>query len=674
MTSENPDLELHSTNQANSPRFWEASWFCPALITIVGTLIYVNSFSGQIVFDDVFILDDMSIRTLWPPWHSMFSAENAGRPLVGLSFAVNYALSGLELWSYHLVNLILHLLAGLTLFGVARRTLLAPRLAERFGKASTGLALAVALIWVVHPLQTESVTYIIQRAEAMVSLFYLLTLYCVIRGLASARPASWYAAAVLSSAAGMAAKPVMVSAPLIVLAWDLLFHSGSLKETLRRRAGLYGGLFASWVILAATVAAVGKSESAGFNLQGISAWAYFRSQFAVIVYYLKLSLWPVNLCLDYGWRPAKTAGEIVPYAIVVVLLGLAAAVALKRKPEAGFVGLCFFLILAPTSSFMPLLDLIAEHRMYLALAAVLAFVVIGAYAGWNRLDAELTAKGSSLPPWVPIAAVAIVVAWFGSLTVERNAYYQSKLVMWADVVRKAPGNPRGHNNLGLYLAERGEFDAAIEQLSKALEISPDFPEANNNMGMALMNSGRPAEAQGHIERALAVRPELKNANFNLGQILASQGRWEDAVTYYRRELETSPQNIDVYRQLCMALERQKRFAEAVSAYREALSFAPNAWDLQCRLALVMSDPEAPEVRDLQQAVQLVESAARLTNRQRASVLDVAASVYSSAGRFDDAVAIAQEALGLQSAQNNQQLVKQLTERIERYRAHRPARP
>ena len=185
-----------------------------ALLVVVGVLIYLNSFNGQIVFDDVVITDDPSIRQLWPPWSAMFSPNQVTRPLVGLSLAINYAMSGTDLWSYHLFNLAIHILAALTLFGVVRRTLLTEKLKDRFGKASTALALAVALIWMVHPLHTESVTYLIQRSEAMCGLFYLLTLYCVIRGHSSRPAALWYTAAVLSCAAGMERDTQTESKPL----------------------------------------------------------------------------------------------------------------------------------------------------------------------------------------------------------------------------------------------------------------------------------------------------------------------------------------------------------------------------------------------------------------------------------------------------------------------------
>jgi len=174
------------------------------LVVCAGFYAYHNSLHGAFVFDDeVAILTNPSIRQFWPLW-SVLSAP-AGtvvsrRPIVNVSFAINYALGGLNVWGYHVVNAGIHILAALALYGIVRRTLRRPGLRERYGEGTAWLALAVALVWVVHPLQTESVNYTTQRTELLMGLFFLLTLYCVIRGAeSSSRATAWYVVAVLSS-------------------------------------------------------------------------------------------------------------------------------------------------------------------------------------------------------------------------------------------------------------------------------------------------------------------------------------------------------------------------------------------------------------------------------------------------------------------------------------------
>lgn len=664
--------EPNSTH-AGPERSTSRLWMFQAAVVVIGALVYLNSFKGQIVFDDVVINEDLSIRQLWPPWGAMTSPMQISRPLAGLSLALNYAMSGTSLWSYHLFNLTIHLLAALALFGVVRRTLLTGRLRDRFGGASTALAFSIALIWMVHPLQTQSVTYLIQRSEAMAGLFYLVTLYCVIRGLSGAHSARWYAAAIASCAAGMASKPVMATAPIVVLVYEVIFFSGSLKRTLRKRMGLYGGLAAAWFILAATLRASSPVQTtAGFSLAILSPWEYFRSQFAVIVHYLRLSLWPTSLCLDYGWPVAKTAANVVPYAVVIGLLGLLTLVALKRRPEVGFLGIWFFVILAPTSSVMPIIDLAVEHRMYLSLAAVAALVVLSAYRLAPLVLPGLRAN-SRAARLAGVAAVAVGAAWLGSLTIARNEYYESKLVMWADVVMKRPENSRGHNQLGLYLSERGEIGEAEAQFAKALEYNPGNPEAHSNMGMVLANTGHAAGAMMHFQEALRLWPQVKMANFNLGQITASEGRWDEAAGYYRNEIRLNPGYREAYTQLGLALEKENKLAGAAAVYRDALGLYPDSPQPLCLLALVLARSDAGPLRDTDQAVRLAERAVNITRRQPVA-LDILASVYSSAGRFQDAAATAQEALTAAHAAGADELAAGIRSRLVFYSAGRAARP
>ncbi|MGB2985536.1 MAG: glycosyltransferase family 39 protein, partial [Phycisphaerae bacterium] len=234
----------------NAGRFdWRS--LLPLLVILAGLAAYANSFSSAFVLDDVKHIDDNPrILKVFP----LSKTLGGRRPVVDLSLAVNYRFGqqedrGPDPWGFHAFNLTVHLLAGLALFGVVRRTLLREPFRNSVARAAPWIALIVALIWVVHPLQTQSVTYIIQRGESLMGFFYLLTLYCVIRGADSPRGTWWYVAAVVCCTFGMGSKGVMVTAPLMVLLYDCIFISRSLVETLRRRWGLYVGLAATLIVL-----------------------------------------------------------------------------------------------------------------------------------------------------------------------------------------------------------------------------------------------------------------------------------------------------------------------------------------------------------------------------------------------------------------------------------------
>ncbi len=268
------------------------------LLATVIVVAYSNSFSGPFVYDDVNSIaqGNPTLFHLWPIWPVLNPPDGltvSGRPLLNLSFAVNYALGGTKVWGYHALNLVIHVLAGLTLFGLVRRTLLLPRLRGQFGATALPLALVAAALWALHPLQTEAVTYVVQRAESMMGLFYLLTMYAFVRGLESPAPARWYAASIGSCLLGMASKEVMVSAPVMVLLFDRTFGSGSFREAFRQRRRFYLALAATWLWLGCLVMSTGgnRSGSVGFNV-GVSWWAYILTQFVAVTRYLRLSFWP----------------------------------------------------------------------------------------------------------------------------------------------------------------------------------------------------------------------------------------------------------------------------------------------------------------------------------------------------------------------------------------------
>jgi Flp pilus assembly protein TadD len=565
----------------------------PLLVIIAGLLAYHNSLTGGFVSDDVLsIQENPTIRRLWPIWQCLspphwggLTAE--GRPLVNLSLAINYAVGGYHVWGYHAANLAIHILAGLTLLGIVRRTLLRavgtwcstserPRSSAALpDSVAAELALATAILWMVHPLQTESVTYIVQRAESMMGLFYLFTLYGFIRGVESHRPRVWYGLSVAACALGMATKEVMVSAPVMVLLYDRAFLSASFREAWRRRRSLYLGLAATWILLG-IVLATGQGPTTASMAQriGLRWWQYLATEPGVILYYLRLSVWPSPLCLDCGWPIVKTWASGLPSALVIVVLLGATVWAWIRKPAPagagqaskdsrqawGFVGAWFFLILAPSSSFIPLQDAIHEHRMYLPLAAVVSVVVMGIYSVLGR---------KSLAVFVA-AAVGL-----GFLTWRRNQDYRDEMTIRLDAVARFPRDPVVHYNLGVTLVRLNRLPEAIEQFKEALELKPDFAWAHYSLAGALARQGRAAEAIEHYKRAYQIQPDYAEAHNNLGFLLANEGRLPEAIEQFEQVLRIRPDDTDARNNLGATLAQSGRLQEAVEQFELALRFKPD---------------------------------------------------------------------------------------------------
>ena len=549
--------------------------FLPFLLIIAGLAGYANSFQGVFLLDDHHtIVDHHAIRSLWPPWAYL----SLTRPLVYLTLAVNYALGGLEVWGYHAVNLLIHLLAALTLYGLLRRTFLSDRLKERYGDVSESLAFATSLLWLLHPLQSQSVTYLIQRAESLMGLFYLLTLYAVSRSNTSK---AWPRIAILTCALGMATKEVMVTAPILCLLYDRIFLASSFKEIFQKRLHLYLGLGATWGVLAATLFLqdpVALARSAGFGEQ-LTSIDYALTQPGVILHYLKLSFWPDPLCFDYGWPVAKTFEATLPPLFLIGALLVAAFVALRLRPELGFLGAWFFLILAPTSSLLPLRDFAFEHRMYLPLAAVLVLAVLTGYKIFGKWTPQ---------PFLSFCSLLIPAAVFGTLTYQRNQDYASPVTIWQDTVAKRPHNARAHINLGNALHDEGALGDAEYHLLKALEIRPVFPQANYNLGNVLDEQGKQAEAVQQYRRALAIDPNYADAHHNLGVLLSDQGKLEEAIEHYNEALRIDPRHAEAHNSLGIALGKQGKLEAAVEHYKTALVLEPDFSEAHNNLGVVLA--------------------------------------------------------------------------------------
>jgi tetratricopeptide (TPR) repeat protein len=578
----NDDLTARSKCEPANGRSWIRSrWatlLAAGLVVGAGGAAYSNSFWGPFIYDDLgSIVDNSGIRHLGAIGRVLAPPANgetvSGRPLLNLSFAIDYAIGGTNTWNYHATNLAIHLLNGLLLLGIIGRTLCLPVLRARFGNAALGLAMAIGLLWVLHPLQTESVTYIVQRAESLAAMFYLLVIYCVIRGIETPRGVRWHILAVTACLLGVATKETVATAPVLVLLYDWAFVSGSFRESLRRRWGLYLGLAASWALLLELMWSTGlvvRQEEFGV----VDPWSYVRSQPGVILHYLRLSLWPNPLCFNYDWPVACTLPDILPGALVVAMLLAATVWGLTKGRRWGFLGAWFFLILAPTSSIMPLKQLAFEHRMYLPLAAVVTAVVFGAHmvctrqAGPGRVD-----KRACLV--VGVCAVTLCAVVLGLLTGWRNETYRTGLSIWRDTVAKAPRNPCAHNNLGLELARCGRLPEAIEHYREAIRLKPGYFPTYSNLGLALADSGRPGEAVGCYERALQSQPDEPAIHYNLGNALMDLGQLPAAIEHFARSVEIDRHRAIAQHNLGLALAQAGRLAEAIEHYQQALQIEPH---------------------------------------------------------------------------------------------------
>jgi tetratricopeptide (TPR) repeat protein len=652
------------------------TWLPAVVLVAAAAWAYSTSFSGAFVHDDTeAIAGNPHITSLWPIGRALSAPRDttvAGRPVASLSLALNEALAPAgsrgvwtrnpalprsqdpfyrHVWGYHAFNLAVHTLTALVLFGVVRRTLLTPPLRDRFGRAATPLALAIALVWVVHPLQTESVTYIVQRVESLMGLFYLTTVYCAIRVLDDGpRRRWWMTGAVAACALGMGAKEVMVSAPVFVALWIWICRP-DVRTIGPATRPLLIGLASTWLLLAFLVASSARSESVGFGIGGWTWWSYLRTQAEVIVHYLRLAIVPWPQVFAYVWLPAESWIAAAPELAALTALALATLLAIAKRRPIGLLGAWFFLILAPTSSVVPIVtEVAAEHRMYLPVAGVIALVILGVYRLAARRAVRHATPAAGLTRHAPAAVAALavlaVVIVYGNLTRARNLIYASSATLTADTVKHRPQNAEARLAHAVDLLRAQRFADAERHLRAALALPlppgrSTVPTSHMHMylGSALAGQGKTDEGVGHFERALALNPNLKEVHGLIGETLLGQGR----------------------------------VREAAASFERAVASLPNVPPVLTRAAWLLATATDDTVRNGMKAVQYAERAVHITRGQDVVALDTLAAAYAETGRFAEAVATAQAALIQARTSGQTSFIRELEQHAARFRAGRPVR-
>jgi tetratricopeptide (TPR) repeat protein len=598
----------------------------PLLIFALTVLAYAAAVESPLLFDDqVSIVSNESIRRLTPlqgPLSPPADTPVAGRPLVNLTFAVNYAIDGLGVRGYHVTNLAIHAMVALLLFGVVRRGLGLPRIPAALADRASDVALAVAVIWALHPLNSEVVNYLTQRSESLMALCYLLTVYAAIRALEPDGALRWTVTAILACAAGMASKESMVTAPVMVLLVDRVAVYPNWREALWARRGLYVGLAAGWVVLGAILWTVPRT-SVGFDA-GTSWWVYLLNQAQLIPRYLGLSFWPRALVLDYGLPKPLAFGDVWLGFTFIGALFVASLIALWRWPLVGLLGAWFFLTLAPASSIVPVATEVgAERRMYLPLMALVVLVVLavdrvlgrfssGDAPGVAKVDRRRVAGGAVL-------AVVCVLLLVGVAL--RNREYASPLTIAQTIVDRWP-NGRGHFLLASELVAAGRQEEALAQFR---ESAKDYPGALFALGAELVTGGKVDEGIGYLLQFIQAQPEhvvviparemLSSVYLNQNKLdLAAEQlrllqarvpnhagahrlmgdvklRLDDpagAVAEYRESLRVRPEQPDVLGNLGFALAALERFDEAAAALREQVVLTPGDPGAHLLLGRVLS--------------------------------------------------------------------------------------
>jgi tetratricopeptide (TPR) repeat protein len=516
------------------------SWIAAALVAVT-LLAYVPALRAPFVMDDESaIAESVSAGASAPA-----GSPVAGRPVVRISLAANYTLNAMlgvdqrrdpdgasKTVGFRLANIIFHLCTGALLFGLMRRAMRERSIPRDWRNIADPLAAVVCTIWLLHPIQTEAINYVVQRTELLASLFYVATLYASLRAwdaTTGARRLGWYLVAIAACALGVGSKEVAVTAPLAVMLYDRAFRLDQWRE-LRRpgngRGWLYIALTSACAAAFAFLAVGARGNTAGFH-GGMTWYGYLYTQCWAIAHYLRLVMWPNALVIDYGEK-LITGGRGIPGAVLLGIFAVATLAAWKRIPKYGwfaFLGTEFFLLLGPSSSFVPVrTEVAAERRIYLALANVLVLAVVG--AEWLRRR-YLSAVS---PLRIRLAVGALATALAVTTAVRSHTYSNSEL-LWRDAVAKVPDNPRAKVNLGYALSR---------------ERPPKY-----------------AEAETVLRRAVAEDTTCRHGCAQLASVVAAQGRIPEAIALLEHTLASEPGDVIAEGRLAFNQMKAGSFDQAI---------------------------------------------------------------------------------------------------------------
>jgi len=557
------------------------------LLSLLATLIYSNTFSAPFVFDDIEnIVDNPQVKEL-----KNFLYLSGSRYVGFLSFALNHHFGGLHVFGYHLVNLLIHIINGFLVYLLVRLLFRIPMIlssssshqdpASNISHQAPSIAFVAAFLFVAHPIQTQAVTYIVQRFASLVTLFYLFTVVCYLKWrLASSearRQSLWYWGAVLFTVLAMKTKENSFTLPFMILLVEAVFFRSS---TRRRWIALIPFLLTLPIIPLSHSGAMGEGE-AGFA-QGtaeISRSGYLFTQFRVIVTYIRLLFLPIQQNLDYDYpiyhsilEPAVLLSFLFLLSIFVVSLFVIFYSRLTTQDSQlrlmGFGMVWFFLTLSIESSIIPIKDVIFEHRLYLPSVGFFMALSIGVVMGRKWLQRQ------GIPAVWGVIGFGIIVMVLSATTYQRNLVWHDGMTLWQDVVQKAPQKARGYNNLGNAMLKRGELGEAMKHYREALRVKPTFVEAHYNLGTVMLKRGELGEAMKHYREALRINPAYVDAHSNLGTVMLKRGELGEAMIHYREALRINPASVEAHYNLGNAMLKRGELGEAMKHYREALRINP----------------------------------------------------------------------------------------------------
>jgi protein O-mannosyl-transferase len=544
-----------------------------AFLLLFGFIIYSNTLHAPFYFDDYpIILLNSKIR-YFSSWTSLF-CDSPTRFLTNLTFLLNYKMGGAFSFGYHVVNLIIHLLNSILSLAIARLLLKTPAVQPKFPSHATKnlIAFAAGLIFLCHPIQTQGVTYIIQRLTSMATFFYLMTMLLYLHFRMS-KIRTFYLVGLFTAILSGLSKETAFTLSTTLLLCEILFFDQDKKTILPLIKRLLPFALISLLIPGLLflnpqhmIREGGQIGLAPMMSKHISRSAYFVTQFDAIRTYLGLLIFPIHQTFDYdfqlsnGFFSPATFGSFI--LLLTILIG--GFLLVRKQPIASFGIFFFFWALSVDSSIVPLPDLIFEHRLYLSML------------GFALFTASLLAHFIKSPKHF-IAVLISLALILGTLTYRRNAQWADELLFWQDETRKAPFKGRGHFHMGEVYQKNNQYLSAADSFLKALQWTPPHRKTDilfSNVATAFACARQNAKAQYWYRRGLKTYPKSGILYTNLAVLKMNEGHFEDAISLLETAIAVEPRSQIAYYELAVIRAKEKKYTEAISLLKKTIAIDP----------------------------------------------------------------------------------------------------
>ena len=644
------------------------------LLAVFVLIIYSSSIKGPFIFDDISsIQDNPQIRltklTLDGIIRAGFESPCSRRPAANISFALNYYFNRYDVRGYHFVNILIHIITGIILFYLIKITLRLlnahnrnPEFKENTPSDNRNcsihdstnssisasqhaffptsietlfIAFFTTFIWLVHPIQTQTVSYIVQRMNCMAAMFYILSLLLYVKArlaITKRRKLSLFLFCILSGILSIASKEIAITLPFFIFLYEWYFFQDVSLKWLKRNLNYFLCIL-SFIILLAFFFLDShpiKIILSTYNTRDFTLWQRVLTEFRVVIYYISLILIPhpmrLNLLHDFTISHSFINPITTLFSFLAISGSFVVAIWLaKRDRLLSFCILWFLGNLVIESSVLGL-EIIYEHRVYLPSMFFILMVV-------SLLCRFVNSK------WISVVSLCAVTIILSGWTYQRNIVWSDDVILWQDCVKKSPYKPRQHYNLGVILSRNGNLDDAIKHYRTALNFQPDYVEAY----------------------------------YNLGNALARRGDAEAAIHNYRKALQFNPRFFKAYYNIARIMSNQGKTGESIRNYQKALNLNSEMTETLYNLSWIYATSENRKYRNGEKAVKLAEKLCMLTGYQQPLALDALAAAYAENGKFDKAILAAQKAFKLSLQVGPKELALGLQMRLKLYQSEQPYR-